>query len=237
MAYTGTAYGDISPEVAGHLSKDFLKRGQPELVIERFAQARPVPLHSTKVEVFRKYNALDNTPNALDEGVTGSGKKLTKTDITATLVQYGDHIEISDVVQDTHTDPVLKEATEVLGEQAAQMCEIIRFGVLKGGSNVIFANGSGRSDVTDKITRTLQRKVTRALKRQLARKITKVIRSTPARDRGRGCFVRVPVPCGLRVRYPVHGRIYTHREVRVHHPVAYGDRQGRGRAVREFDHF
>lgn len=175
-----TEYGDISPRTAAYAATDLLERGTPYLVIEKFGQPKPVPQKSSTQVKFRRYSALDATPNALTEGVTPSAKKMTKTDVTATLVQYGDRIQLTDVVMDTHEDPVLQEAVEILGEQAAEMIETARFGVIKAGSNVFYANGSARGDVNTPITRGLQRKITRALKRQNARKITKVVKSTPA---------------------------------------------------------
>ncbi len=179
MAYTGTAYGDISPRTGGYASKELLKRAQPLLVIEKFLQSQPLSERSTKTMIFRRYNALDATPTPLSEGVTPTGKKLTKTDVTVDLVQYGDFVEISDIIQDHHTDPVLQETMAILGEQAALMLETVRFGVLKAGTSVTYANGAARTDVNTGITLDLQRRVTRALKRQNARVFTSVVRSTP----------------------------------------------------------
>lgn len=175
-----TLFGDISPRTAAYAAADMLKRGLPFLVLEKFGQSKPMPEGKGRVMVFRRYNALSPTPNALTEGVTPSAKQLTKTDVPSTLVQYGDRIELSDIVMDTHEDPVLTEATEILGEQAAQMIETVRFNVLKAGINVFYANGSARNAVNTKISTTLQRQVTRALKRQNARPITSVVRSTPS---------------------------------------------------------
>lgn len=177
---TQTAYGDISPRTAAYAAKDLLKRGIPHLVIEKFGQTQTLPKRNSKAVIFRRYEALDNTPNALTEGVTPSAKKLTKTDITATCVQYGDLVTISDVVLDTHEDPVLMEAIDILGEQAAQMIEIVRFGVIKAGTNVFYANGTARTDVNTTVSTSLQRQITRALKRQNARKISRIVRSTPS---------------------------------------------------------
>src|SRR4030066_293983 len=175
-----TQYGDISPRTAGDVSADLLARGIPYLLFEKFGQGKPVPMNSTKSIIFRRYEALDNTPSALSEGVAPTAKKLTKTDITANLTQYGDVVEISDVVADTHEDPVRMEAVEILSEQAAQMIEIARYGIIKAGTNVFYANGTARTDVNTAISLSLQRRVTRALNRQNARRITSVVRSTPS---------------------------------------------------------
>lgn len=175
-----TSYGDISPRTAAYAEKELLKRGLPFLVLEKFGQAKTLPEASSKVIKFRRYSALPTVPTALTEGVTPTGQQLAVTDITATLAQYGDKVTISDVIMDTHEDPVLNEAVTLIGEQAAQMIEKMRFGVLKAGTNVLYANGAARNAVNTAITVSLQRRAVRALKRQNARFITSVVRSTPS---------------------------------------------------------
>ncbi len=177
---TTTAYGDISPRTAAYAEKELLKRGLPYLVLEKFGQAKALPANNSKVISFRRYEALPTTPVALTEGVTPAGQQLTVTDVPATLSQYGDKVGITDVVMDTHEDPVLNEAVAVLGEQAAQMIEKMRFGVLKAGTNVLYANGAARNAVNTAISITVQRRAVRALKRQNGRAITSIVRSTPA---------------------------------------------------------
>ena len=100
------------------------------------------------------------------------------TDVPADLKQYGGLITITDVIIDTHEDPVLREAVDVLGEQAAQMIERMRFGVVKSGTNVVFSNGSARNAVNTPVGITTQRRAIRSLKRQNARPITRIVRST-----------------------------------------------------------
>lgn len=181
---SSTNYGDISPRTAAYAQKELLKRGIPYLVLEKFGQAKTQPDNSTRVSKFRRYNALPNVPVALTEGVTPASTAMTVTDVTATLTQYGGLTTISDVILDTHEDPVLNEAVGLLGEQAAQVVEKMRFGVLKAGLNVLFANGAVRSAVNTAMTGStglaLQRRAVRALKRQNARQITQIVRSTPA---------------------------------------------------------
>ncbi len=175
-----TTFGDISPRVAAYAEKKLLERGQPYLVLEKFGQSKELPANNSKVMKFRRYEALDSTPATLTEGVTPTSTILTATDVTATLQQYGGLTTITDVVMDTHEDPVLNEAVNVLGEQASQMIEKMRFGVLKAGTNIVYANGSARNAVNTVLTIDLQRRAVRTLKRQNARQITSIVRSTPA---------------------------------------------------------
>lgn len=191
-----TQYGDISPRVAAYAVSQLLKRGLPYLVLEKFGQTYPIPTNSTKVAKFRRYflagatgAAGDGNPanafstplaiNPLVEGVTPTGKKLANVDYTVTLVQYGDYMTISDIVRDTAEDQVLAQATEALGESAAQTIETIRFNILKAGVNVWYANGSARSSVNTPISLAMQRKITTGLTRQNAKRITQVVKSTP----------------------------------------------------------
>jgi len=179
MVTTNMTYGDISPRTAAYAVMQMLVRGLPILVLEKFGQTYVVPTKSTKIAKFRRYNALPLATTPLVEGVTPSGSKITVTDYTVTLQQFGDFVPFTDVIEDTHEDPFLQQITEVLGEQAAQTVEKIRFNVLKAGLNVYYANGSARTDVNTPISLSLQRKATRALKRQNGLHITSIVKSTP----------------------------------------------------------
>ena len=176
---TFNEYGDITPRTAAHAVAKLLRRAVPHLVIEKFGQVYQLPTKSTKVAIWRKYNALALATTPLVEGVTPTGKKITVTDVPVTLEQYGDYVEFTDVILDTHEDPYLMETSAVLGEQAAQTIETVRYNVLKAGTNVFYANGTMRSDVNTPLTLTLQRKCTRALLRQNATMFTSVVKSTP----------------------------------------------------------
>jgi len=190
-----TVYSDITPRQTAFSVANLLKRAMPHMMIERFGQAYPIPKNNTKVAKWRRYfmtgatgsnsgNAGDfNVPLAdtpLTEGVTPTGSTLENKDYTVTLQQYGDFLEFTDVIMDTHEDfpPLLREMTDILGEQAAHTIETLRFNVLKAGTNVFFANGSARGDVNTALTLSLQRKITRSLKRQNAKPITNMVSST-----------------------------------------------------------
>lgn len=173
-----TTYGDISPAVAASAAVEMLKRGQPHLIIQQFGQSKPLGKGETNTKKFRRYERLAAATTALTEGVTPSGSSPTTTDYTATLAQYGDYLELTDVIQDLHTDPVLMEYSAMIGEQAALTVETIAFGIIKAGTTVYRANGAARTDINTPLTLTLQRKITRGFKRQLARPFTKKLSSS-----------------------------------------------------------
>lgn len=174
-----TTYGDISPAVAASSSVEMLIRGQPHLIIQPFGQAKPLGKNDTNTIKFRRYERLAAATTAITEGVTPTGSSPTTTDYTATLLQYGDYLELTDIIADLHTDPVLTEFSGIIGEQAALTVETILFGIIKAGSNLYRANGASRTDINTPLTLSLQRKVTRGFKRQLAVPFTKKVASTP----------------------------------------------------------
>lgn len=187
-------YGDISPAIAAYAVVRMLKRALPLLVFEKFGQTYVLPTNSTQTAKFRRYflsgatGAAGNgtgdfyTPLAttpLVEGVTPEGRTLSNQDYTVTLQQYGDYITITDVIMDTHTDNILAEATDILGENAAETVETLRFNVLKAGTNVFYGGQvAGRAQVATTITLEDQRRVTTALNRQNAKRITSVVGSS-----------------------------------------------------------
>lgn len=174
-----TTYGDISPAVAASSAVEMLKRGQPHLIIQQFAQSKPLGKNQTNTQKFRRYERLSAATTPLTEGVTPTGSSPTTTDYTANLSQYGDYLELTDVIQDLHTDPVLMEYSAIIGEQGALTVETLAFGIFKAGTNLYRANGSARTDINTPLTLTLQRKAIRGFKRQLARPFTKKLSSSP----------------------------------------------------------
>lgn len=163
-----------------HASAMMLARALPYLVTEKFGQTYVLPSNSSKVCSFRRWEALDATPNFLTEGVTPAAKAMSHTDVSCLLKQMGDVMAFTDVTIDTVDSPVLKYASEVLGEQAAEMVERMRLGVLLAGTNVVYSNGSARNAVNTTISATVLRKALRALKNQKARPITSIVRSNPS---------------------------------------------------------
>lgn len=174
MATGNTAYGDISPRVGIIASAIALKHAAPIIVLGKLGQVMPVPKNGGQVVKFRGPKTLATATTPLTEFVTPTAQKLEYRDVTVNLARYGSWSALSDDIADTHEDPVLKDMMEISGEQAAETTEMIDYGVLIGGSNVVRANGTARNQINSKLTLTLQRKVIRALKSQRAPKLRKI---------------------------------------------------------------
>jgi N4-gp56 family major capsid protein len=165
-----TTLSQVAPGVQAFYDRNLLSRAQPADVHGRFGQKRPIAKRSGNQIKFRRYSQLAAATTALTEGVTPSGSALSVTDVTATLAQYGDYITLSDMVSMTNQDPVVTEATDVLGDQGGTTIDQIRRDVLVAGTNVAYANGvASRLLTITKISGADLDKAIRFLKNQNAK--------------------------------------------------------------------
>lgn len=175
-----TAGNDLSPEMKVFYSDYLIDMAGPELVHDQFAQHHPIPKNGGKTVEFRKYSPLAKALTPLTEGVTPAGNKLNVSTLTATVAQYGDYIELSDVLMLTAIDNNLVQATKLLGQQAGRTLDTITREVLNGGTNVQFAAGAVASraelaatNVNHKLSVDAIKRAVRALKVQNAKPIGK----------------------------------------------------------------
>lgn len=93
----------------------------PKLIHDQCAQLTKIPEGNSKTVEFNVAQNLstDIDANTLAEGVPGAGQQLTITPITVPVKQYGNYVEISDMLQLTAKHGMFKVATNVLSAQAA----------------------------------------------------------------------------------------------------------------------
>lgn len=171
-------YGDISPRTAAYAAVKMLERALPHMCMARFGQQQPVPKNKSLGIKFRRYNGFTPNTTALTEGVTPAADNISATDVPATLAQYGRRTQVTDVIEDTHEDPVLNEYAEIMGELAGQTAELVIFNAIKAGTNVLYASGTSRATVNSAVTAAVLNKAIRQLKRQNAKLVTKMLAGT-----------------------------------------------------------
>ena len=173
-------YGDIPEESGIYLSKPFLERAKPKMILGSFAFPMLLPNNNSRSVKARRYKSITVVVKPMVEGVTPESLKVTVEDVYFTLQQYGNYLELTDVVELTHEDQVLQEFSGLLGEHGSELIEKIRLAYLNSGTSVFYANGTSRSGVTDFVTKKLLRNVEAALKVNRAQRHTRMIRSTNA---------------------------------------------------------
>lgn len=140
----------LSAEMKTYYDKDLLDNAEPELVHRQFGQKRPLPQNNGKTIEFRSYSQLPKALTPLTEGVTPNGRSLEVKDITATIAQYGDYVEISDLLDLTGYDRNILEANKLLGSQAGRTLDTITRNAISAGTNVMYQAKEDGTAVTSR---------------------------------------------------------------------------------------
>ena len=173
-----TTYSGLSQRTNAYAAKEMLAHAEPILCLSKFGMTKPMPKNKANVVKFRRPVPLAVATTPLTEGTPPTAKALSYEDVTVTLAQFGDIVEITDVVNDLAEDPVLKDSAQMCGEQAGETIETLMWGVIQGGTNVVYANGSARSAVNTVLSLTKQRSITRTLKSNRGKKVTQMLSSS-----------------------------------------------------------
>ena len=174
-----TTDAGLSVENKTHYDMTLIDEASPNLIHDQFGQKRPIPKGKGKKIEFRKFASLPKATTPLTEGVTPNGKKLSATAVEAEVKQYGDYVTLSDVLDLTAIDPIVVEATKVVGRQAGLTLDTITRNILHSGTNVYYAPKSDGTVVTSrealdntcKLTVDVVKRVAAILKKNNAPKI------------------------------------------------------------------
>lgn len=174
-----TTRSQIPAEVCAFYDRTLLERSTPAFVHNRFAQVRDIPANmGTNIIKFRKYGNLTAQTTALSEGVTPTGTQLSVTDVTATVLYYGDYVTLTDQVLLETYDPILTETAEILGDQAGETLDVLARDILAAGTTIQYAStATQNSEVTAamKFTRAEAKEAVRTLRGNNAKPITSMI--------------------------------------------------------------
>jgi len=174
----------------GKIKGEFLAHSIPVEVLGITGLQRALPKNNGKtvsMRRYRPYGALatnDNTKNrpivdytahVLTEGVAPTADTLVPDDVEITLSQYGCLYQLTDQVFDTYEDDVPAEMKKQCGERVGLIREMVRYGIVKAGTNVFYSGGTTRLTVDEKLTLKVLRKASRTLQANHAKKITGVL--------------------------------------------------------------
>lgn len=162
----------VSPSVVQYYDRTLLENMKAELVHNRDAQKRSLPLNNGKTVNFRRFTPFDAITEPLKEGVTPKGQTLEETAFTAMVKPYGRHVETTDELNLYMLDNIHQETAKLLADQAALTLDTISRDAENAGLNVQYAGGkSSRTALTtaDKLTAADVKKAVRTLKRNNVR--------------------------------------------------------------------
>ena len=160
-AYTGSTTSFDPPDTLTPTMKTFydtelLENHRDQLTFAQLGRKQGLPARRGRTIEWRKWNTLPLCA-ALTEGVIPSGQKMGMTSITVTLAQYGQYVAVTDLLELHALDDVIAGAVEELGAAGGKTHDLLVRNVLKGATNILFAdlyNGSGvkQSRPTSKAT-------------------------------------------------------------------------------------
>lgn len=177
----------------GKLKGDILKGAIPVEVLGITGVNKPMPKNNSAVQVFRRYlppGGVDNrwitsgnmqtyaSDRETVEGQTPDAGTLSAVDVQVTLKQYAVLYALTDQTVDLYEDDLAGEMKTQTGETMGLIREMVRYGELRGATNVYYAGGSSRSTVNSTLTLNLLRRVTKSLMINHAKRITKVLSSS-----------------------------------------------------------
>jgi N4-gp56 family major capsid protein len=211
-----TPGNDLSPEIKTFYHRKLLTRLRPQLVYSQFGQKVKIPKGNSKTVEFRRFDTLTpaggytNNQFQLTEGVTPGGQNISVSTVSATVVQHGSYIAITDVLELVAFDPILDQASELLGEQAGEYVDLLVREVLMGGTNVFYAfatkfnadselvRDTATAQPTSRVTvgkaHSMSVDTIRAAKRVMQRNKVKPYKGDKTTVAGRGEFVLVIHP-------------------------------------------
>ena len=183
------------PSRVNKLKGEILGHAVPVEVLGITGMQKQMPKNQGDNTVFRRWLPLGGVDNrwitganvntyAADhittEGVTPSADTLTAVDVPATLQQYSCLYAITDKTADLYEDDVAEEMKKQTGERVGLLREMVRYGALKGMTNV-FYGGTGNSPTTvnGTVSLNLLRRMTRSLKANHAKMVTSILAPSP----------------------------------------------------------
>ena len=166
-----TQTAGLAPGMQTFYDRRLLDIMKPVLAYTKYGQKRPMPRNNGKTIDFRKYDTFELATDPLTEGITKPGHEMRQTNVSVTVQQYGDYVEMSDMLILTHFDSNIVEANRLNAMQAAETIEAVTRDELGKGTNVYYANGTSRSEVGAEhvLTSVLLRKAVRTLKKNNAK--------------------------------------------------------------------
>jgi N4-gp56 family major capsid protein len=98
--------------------------------------------------------------------------------VQVTLQQYGVLMKLSSKAEAMYEDDIPGDMVKLVGEHMASIEELISYGVVRGGTNVVYANGTVRTAVNTAITLNKLRQAARQLESAHAQLVTEKLASS-----------------------------------------------------------
>lgn len=182
MALTTTS--TLAQPVATYYEKRFLMRAEQNFLAEQLGEPGRIPKGEGKTVVWNRMTNPSAKTTALTEGTDPTPSGLSASLVSATLSQYGNFEQVTDLLELTAIDGTVKEAIDVLAYEAALTIDTVIWNtIISGGTQLIataaYSNSAGftpsRNSINSDDTITVYdlRRARRQLKKFSAKPHTK----------------------------------------------------------------
>src|SRR3990170_4248702 len=180
---------EIKGEILGHaepvevLALGVNMKKMPTREGDNISYRRYLPFGATTTNVNTQNRpAAVAAAHIVAEGVTPAADSLTPVDVNVVIQQYACLYSYTDKAALLYEDDIPEEQKINAGERMGLVREMVRYGELKSATNVIFAGGTSRATVDERIGLNVLRRMTRTLKLNHAKKKTRVLAAGPNYD-------------------------------------------------------
>lgn len=132
--------GSFAADIEAYIADKTLPLTRRQLVVYQFGDPLTLPKGRGVTYTATRYNRVPLPFSPLTEGVPPQGELMTIQQVTATALQWGDKITITDVAELTIKHPLFKKAIELTGLQVAETLERNTFNNLQGFTQVNYVN-------------------------------------------------------------------------------------------------
>jgi len=151
------------------------------LMLPKWGVQEDLPQNSGQTISFRRYHNIDTGLNPIFGNVNPSSVKMSWTDFTTTLYRYGGVVDIPESMHLLHEDDLSKIAVDMMSYDLARKIETLTYNVVKGGSNVIYANSAiNRAAINEVFTENDVEAAISTLEENNAMEIQMLVTSSPS---------------------------------------------------------
>lgn len=140
---TANAASSFFSDIEAYIDDEVLPLTRRRLVVYQFADPARLPKGRGTVYTATRFNRVPLPFTSLSEGVPPLGQSMTITQVTATAVQWGDKVTITDVGELTIKHPLFEQAMDLTALQVAETLERNTYNALLAGTQINYVNSRG----------------------------------------------------------------------------------------------
>jgi N4-gp56 family major capsid protein len=182
-------YSTVASRNLIYAAQEMLTHAEFPMVLGNFGAQKEMPKNKTDTIVFRRVDPFAKASNGVatisasdfitSEGNTPNSNTITYTDVSATMQQYAVLFKFSSKAAMLYEDDIPGDMQKITGETLGEVSELICYGVVKGGTNVVYANGSTRAGLNTPISLNKLRQAALTLEANAGKPVTKRLSTGP----------------------------------------------------------